>query len=396
MVGYVIGTGSVTTMASAGASYGMALTWTLVLASLFTHIMFCAVSKMVMVSGRTMLSNFRRHFGGPVTVLIMVAMAGTQIASVVGVMGIITDVVKEWSGPFTPGGAGISRLASGVAFVGILLWLFWNGRHRLFLKAVSFLVALMGISFVATSAVKPPPVSSLLRGLVPSIPEAGAPHLLIAGMVGTTLASVCLFARSIVIHEEAWQPGQIRLAYRDSLVSAVLLLLINTAVMACAAGTLYLQHTPVERAIDMVKTLEPIAGRFAVTMFVVGIVGAGLSSLFPNYILGPWMLSDYFGWPRDLQRTGYRAMVAATALCSLTVPLVGGSPVRIMIASQALSPLIMPLITLFTWRLLCKKEFTEVRPNSIWMTVGLAATLLFTLAMLVVAAIGFLNTARGG
>jgi Mn2+/Fe2+ NRAMP family transporter len=214
-------------------------------------------------------------------------------------------------------------------------------------------------------------------------------------MVGTTLASVCLFARGIVVREEGWQPRQLRVAYRDSLVSAILLLIINTAIMACAAGTLHVQGMPVERAIDMVKTLEPLAGRFAVTMFVVGIVGAGLSSLFPNYILGPWMLSDFFGWPRDLQRTGYRALVALTAVCSLAVPVFGGSPVRIMIASQAVSPLIMPLITLLTWRLLRNKEFAGAWPNSIWMNAGLAVTLLFTLFMLGVAAIGFLNSVWG-
>ena len=394
MVGYVIGTGSVTTMAAAGARYGMSLLWTLVLASLFTHIMFAAISKTTMVSGRTMLWNFRRHFGGPVTLFIVLAMATTQIASIIGVMGIVTDVVREWSRPFT-GGEGISRIWSALFFMGLLLWLFWNGRHRAFLKAVSFLVALMGVSFFLTAFVEPPSIGQLARGLVPAIPQAGKPHLLIAGMVGTTLASVCLFSRSIVIREEGWKPEELPKAYRDSLVSAVLLLVINAAIMACAAGTLYVQGMPVERAIDMVKTLEPLAGRFAATMFVVGIVAAGLSSLFPNYVLGPWMISDYFGKPRDMSRTGYRVLVLATASFSLVVPLFGGSPVEIMIASQAVSPLVMPLITLFTWLLLLKKEFVGRWRNSVWMNAGLAVTLLFTLVMLGIAVSGFLHKIAG-
>ena len=396
MVGYVIGTGSVTTMAAAGASYGMTLVWTLVLASLFTHIMFAAISKMTMVSGHTMLFNFRRHFGGPVTLIIMLAMVTTQIASIIGVMGIVTDVLREWSKAFTPDGTGISRVAVGAVLTLLLLWLFWNGRHHFFLKVASFLVALMGISFLLTASVAVPSAGVMLHGVIPRIPQGGNPQLLIAGMVGTTLASVCLFSRSIVIHEEGWKPSQLRLAYRDSVIAAVLLLVINSAIMASAAGTLYLEGKPVEKAIDMVKTLEPLAGHLATAAFVVGIVAAGLTSLFPNYLLGAWMISDFFDRPRDLTRWGYRAMVVGTASFSMVIPLFGGSPVQIMIASQAVSPLIMPLITLFTWLVLLKKGVAGDYKNGFWMNLGLAVTLLFTLYMLGIAVTGFLGVNLGG
>lgn len=391
MVGYVIGTGSVTTMAAAGASYGMKLVWTLVLASLFTHIMFAAISKMTIVTGETILQNFRRHFGGPVTIFIMIAMAATQIASIIGVMGIVTDVLREWSRQFTPGGEGISRVASGFVLMMALLWLFWNGRHHFFLKVASFFVALMGLSFFATAFAVLPPPEVLAESVIPSIPKTGNPQLLIAGMVGTTLASVCLFGRSIVIQEEGWKPPQLPQAYRDSLISVTLLLVINSAIMACAAGTLYLEGSPVEKAIDMVRTLEPLAGGFAVTAFVVGIVAAGLSSLFPNYILGPWMISDFFGRPRDLSLWYYRLLVVVCASFSMVVPVFGGSPVHIMIASQAVSPLVMPLFAIFTWRILLKKEVVGEHRNSLWMNAGLAVTVLFTLYMLGIAVTGFIG-----
>ena len=395
MVGYVIGTGSVTTMSVAGASYGMSLVWTLVLASLFTHIMFSAISKTTMVSGNTMLANFRSHFGGPVTLFIMMALVLTQIASIIGVMGIVTDVLREWSRPYTANGEGISRIASGAVFTVLLLYLFWNGKHRFFLRVLSLLVALMGISFLLTAVVATPDPRMMLSGIIPKIPETGNPQLLIAGMVGTTLASVCLFSRSIVIKEEGWKPSHLPMAYRDSLISVILLLIINSAIMACAAGTLFMEGAPVERAIDMVRTLEPLAGRFAVSAFVAGIIAAGLSSLFPNYVLGPWMISDFFGKPRDLSKRGYRILVLVTASFGMVVPVFGGSPVQIMIASQAVSPLIMPLITSFTWLLLLKKDFVGEYRNGPWMNIGLGVTVLFTLYMLWIAVTGFLSAGLG-
>ena len=45
LVGYNIGTGSITTMASAGASYGMTLTWALALSCLFTYVLIIAFSR---------------------------------------------------------------------------------------------------------------------------------------------------------------------------------------------------------------------------------------------------------------------------------------------------------------------------------------------------------------
>ncbi len=97
MIGYVIGTGSVTTMASARASYGMSLTWTLVFASLFTHIMVVAMSRLTILTGETTLFTFRIHFGRPVTVFIIGSLMITQLASIIGVMAIVSDVMREWT-----------------------------------------------------------------------------------------------------------------------------------------------------------------------------------------------------------------------------------------------------------------------------------------------------------
>lgn len=55
LIGYNIGTGSVTTMASAGSRWGMSLTWTVLLSCLFTFIGIWAFSKYTLVTGDTIL-----------------------------------------------------------------------------------------------------------------------------------------------------------------------------------------------------------------------------------------------------------------------------------------------------------------------------------------------------
>ena len=387
IIGYVVGTGSVTTMSSAGASYGMSLTWTLALASVFTHLMIVGISRLTILSGQTLLYLFRHHFGTPVTVLMILSLVATQLTSIIGVMAIVVDVFSEWCSSAL--GIVADPLLAAILFTAFLLGLYWVGRHGFFLKVLAALVGVMGLAFFFTSAAVLPGAGELVSGLVPSIPTSGSPRLLIAGMVGTTMASVVLFTRSVLVKEEGWSASDLPLVNRDSGFSMTLLFFINAAIMACAAGTLHRQGMEIDAAIDMVKTLEPLAGGLATGGFVIGIIAAGLSSLFPNYLLGPWMAADFLGLPRKMGGAAFRAMVVGAALFGLVVPVLGGRPVQIMIASQAVSPVAMPLLALFVLLLLNKEEVCGPDRPSLALNAGLGVTVLFSFYMCYVALVGF-------
>ena len=375
-------------MSSAGASYGMSLTWTLALASLFTHLMIVGISRLTVVSGQTLLRLFRLHFGVPVTLLIILSLAATQLTSIIGVMAIVVDVLREWSS--TALGLDIDAVGAAAFLTLLLLTLFWVGRHAFFLKVLASLVGVMGVAFFLTAGLVLPGSKEILDGFVPNIPETGNPRLLIAGMVGTTMASVVLFSRSILVREVGWRVRDLPLVTRDSAFSMTMLFFVNAAIMACAAGTLFTRGMKVESAIDMVMTLEPLAGGLAAGGFVIGILAAGLSSLFPNFLLGPWMAADFLGLPRDMSRAAFRALVAFASLFGLAVPVLGGKPVQIMIASQALSPVAMPLLALFVLILLNKKDVIGECPTPPLLNAGLGVTVLFSFYMCYVALSGFL------
>lgn len=388
--GYVVGTGSVTTISSAGAAYGFTLVWTLVMASVFSWVMFAAVDHCTVVSGATMLHNFRRHFGGVLTITLIAGVALTQISSVIGVTAILSDVVQEWSRSVL-GGSGVPPIITATASTLLLVTLFWTGRHTLFLRVLAVLVALMGLCFLATAIWVRPSWSEFAAGLVPSVPRAGDPHLLIAGMIGTTMASVVLVSRSIVVQDSGWTLTDLARARRDALFAASLLFVVNAAIMACAAGTLWRAGYRVQRAIDMVRMLEPLAGATTTTVFVIGIVAAGLSSLFPNYLLGAWMLSDYRGTARDMSLPLYRAIVVVTALAGLYVPVFGGNAVQIMIASQAVSPIVMPVLATCLLVVLLRQDRKHRSVPLLW---ALAGTVGFTIYIAALALRGFLDLNR--
>ena len=161
---------------------------------------------------------------------------------------------------------------------------FWIGRHQVFLKVLAVLVTMMAFSFIATMLVVIPDLTSFLSGLIPSVPAEGNSQLLIASMVGTTMAGVCLITRSTLVIEKGWTQADFKTEHRDAFFAVTVMLFINIAIMAAAAGTLFVQGMEVRHAVDMIRALEPFAGPLAATLFVVGIISAGLSSLFPNSV----------------------------------------------------------------------------------------------------------------
>ncbi len=295
IVGYVIGTGSVTSMVVAGARYGMSFTWALFLSCFFTFIMLVAISRLTIITGNTIMFNIKNHIGWFASVFIIAGLMVTVISSIMGVMAVVAEVIQEWSRPLTSDHEGFSTGVISIIFLSFLLYLFWTGKHSVFMKFVSLMVGVMGVAFILTNFMIIHDAGEIFRGLVPNIPDSGKPHIIIAGMVGTTMAAVVLVSRSSVIAEKSWKIEDLPIERRDSLISASLLFLVSAAIMASAAGTLHPRGIYVDNAIDMVSTLEPLAGRFAIALFVTGIIAAGLSSIFPNMLLLPWLIADYQG-----------------------------------------------------------------------------------------------------
>ncbi len=344
MVGYVIGTGSVTTMVVAGARYGMSLTWALLLSCLFTAFLMIGISRITIVSGKTLIYNFRKYVHPVVSIYIILALMVTAVASIMGITAIATSVFQEWTRSITSSGSGINPIISSVVLLGFLYGLFWYGKHNTFLQFLTVMVSIMAICFVLTMIMVIPDLSQIAKGLIPQIPDTGEPHIVIAGMVGTTMAGICIVSRSTIVKEKGWQIKDLKEERRDSSFAMLLTFIISVAIIATSAGTLYVQGIYVNDAVEMMHTLEPLVGRFAMSIFAIGILSAAFSSIFPNMVILPWMLNDYYDRETSLKVPAYRISVLIIAMSGLVVPVLGGRPVIIMIASQAVSPLIMPIL----------------------------------------------------
>jgi manganese transport protein len=392
LVGYNIGTGSITTMASAGAAHGMMLMWALLLSCIFTYILIVAFSKYTLVTGKTILQTFKNHFGKGISLFILAALIFTELVSSMGVMAIVTQVVQEWSRPLTASGEGFNTIYLTLIFASFLYILFLNGKIPFFEKILIIFVTVMGISFLLSMFIMFPDPKDLVNGLIPSIPKEAGAGILVAGMIGTTMGGVLYVTRSILVKQKGWEEKDLVIEKRDALISASLMFILSISIMAAAAGTLYPLGMRVDNAIDMIKLLEPLLGRFAVSIFVAGIVSAGLSSLFPIVLLAPLLLADYMEEKLDLKSVRSRILVFIGLLMGLVVPVFGGRPVMVMITSQALTLVVTPLIIGLMLVLLRKSTVMGEKHAAPWYLTGtLGLIVLFTAVMTVVGLVGIFN-----
>ena len=378
-------------MVVSGARYGMSFTWALFLSCLFTLILLVAISRLTIITGHTIMYNIKEHISWFAAIFIISGLMVTVISSIMGVMAVVAEVIQEWTRLLSSENKGISTVMISIVFLSFLLILYWTGKHNLFIRFVSLMVGVMGVAFILTNFMIIHDPADIFNGMIPSIPKTGQPHLIIAGMVGTTMAAVVLVSRSSVVAEKGWSRDDIPIEKRDAIISATVLFLVSAAIMASAAGTLHVKGIYVDNAIEMVSTLEPLAGRFAIALFVTGIIAAGLSSIFPNMLLLPWLISDYRGIPRDLSSKLFRILVVVVTLSGLIIPIFGGKPIIIMIASQAFSPLMMPLLIIFLLIMLNSKKVMGEDRIGIWLNAGLITTLAFSLFMFFIAFEGYLE-----
>jgi len=106
----------------------------------------------------------------------------------------------------------------------------------------------------------------------------------------------------------------------DAILAAVLVFVISGAIMAVAHGALYVNGDVVDNVLDMSKPLEPIAGKFAVSIFFFGTLSAGLSSIFPCLLIAPLLLADYQSGELDTKSTQFRVITLVACFAAMIGP----------------------------------------------------------------------------
>lgn len=381
-IGYTIGTGSVTSMIVAGSTYGMQLLWVLLLSCIFSGVLMFAYGNFALVTGQSALYAFKKHlkWGKLIAILIILGISFGQWNSLMGILGISSNIIFEIFLIYFPDLADYqyeSVLAIAIVVIIIFYGFLMVGKYAFFEKILVIFVTIMGLSFLISLFMVYPLPIEVAKGLIPTIPKVEGGQMMVAAFVGTTMAAATFLSRPLFVKGKGWTIKNLGQQKKDAIIAACLVFLISASVMAVACGALYHQGQPVTKVLDMVNTLEPVAGKFALTLFFFGTLSAGLSSIFPCLLIAPILLADYQSGELDTSSKQFKIITAIASLFALIVPVFGANPIEMQIVSQVFNVFVLPLVILGIILLVNNKKLMTTYKASIWLNIGLFAALFF-------------------
>ncbi|WP_411031680.1 Nramp family divalent metal transporter [Spongiimicrobium sp. 3-5] len=382
-IGYTIGTGSVTSMIVAGSTYGMQLLWVLLLSCIFSGLLMYTYGNYALVSGETALYAFKKHIKGGklIAILIILGISFGQWNSLMGILGISANIIFEIFVIYFPQLKEFQYetvLLIAIAVIVIMYCLLLVGKYTFFEKILVIFVTIMGLSFLISLFMVYPLPMEVVKGLVPSIPEVKGGKMMVAAFVGTTMAAATFLSRPLFVKGKGWDIRNLGQQRKDAITAAILVFVISGSIMAVASGALFHQGKSVTQVLDMVNILEPVAGKFALTLFFFGTLSAGLSSIFPCLLIAPILLSDYQSGKLDTNSLQFRIITAFACLFALIVPIFGANPIEMQILSQVLNVFVLPLVIVGIIILINTKKIMGEHRAGILVNAGLLASLFFS------------------
>jgi manganese transport protein len=385
-IGYTIGTGSVTSMIVAGSKFNMQLLWVLLLSCFFSGILMFAYGNYALLTGETALYGFKKHlkYGKLLAILIIVGITFGQWNSLMGILGISSNIIFEILALNFEGLRGYEYetvLITAILIIATFYLLMLVGKYTFFEKILVIFVTMMGLSFVLSLLFVQPLSIDVVKGLIPTIPDVPGGKMLVAAFVGTTMASATFLSRPLFVKGKGWTIKNLNQQKKDAITAAILIFVISGVIMAVAAGALFYDGKEVTHVLDMANTLEPVAGKWAVTIFFFGALSAGLSSIFPCLLIAPLLVADYQSGILDTNSRQFRIITAIACLVALIGPAFGANPIEIQILSQVFNVFVLPIVIIGIILMLRSEKVMKDYKSSLGIYIGLYAALFFSLVI---------------
>jgi manganese transport protein len=331
----------------AGSRYGYNLLFVVMLSSLAAMVLQCLCMRLGIVTGQDLAMLSRARYSPNVAraqwILAEISIVACDLAEVLG-------------------GALAFHLLLGCSLTtGVILTAFdtlivlgLQGKNFRSLEAIILgLIATIGLGYIVQLILVKPHWPAVAQGLIPSWHALSErePLYLAIGILGATVMPHNLYLHSSIVQTRVVKrdkPGiasAIGLSRIDTIVSLLLAMLINAAILILAAAAFNATgHNQVTEIEDAYKLLTPIVGGgLAAVLFAVTLLASGQSSTFTGTVAGQVIMEGFLNlkipcWQR---RFITRALALIPALIGVSM-LGNGAVGTLLVASQVALSLQLP------------------------------------------------------
>ena len=340
--------GGVATYASVGAQYGYGLLWIMGPITVALVIVQVQVARMAVVTGKGFAELIREEFG----------VRWTAVAMLVLLVANGTVTIAEFAGIAAAGELfSIPRFVS-VPVMAVVVWLIVVRASYTVAEKIFIVLSTALLTYVGSALLARPDWSIVGVALVtPSfVADAGYLNTFVA-LVGTTITPYMLFYLQSSLSDKGVGVRDYPAERTDVVVGSLLTTIIAVFIVVSTAATLNAQGVLVNTADDAARALEPLAGQYAFLLFGLGLFGASMLAASVLPLSTAYAVCGAFGWERGVSRSWSEAPIfnglytAMIALAAAFVLIPGLPLIQVIIATQFLNGVLLPVVLIFVLKL---------------------------------------------
>lgn len=352
--------GGIATFASVGAEFGYSLLWILIPIAISLGIVQEMCARMGAVSGKGLADLIRERFGVRWTALVMlsllIANAGVTVSEFVG----IAAAAELF---------GISRYVA-VPLAAILVWwLVAKGSYQKVEKAF-LAMSVVFLGYIVSAFLSRPDWSAVAVGVArPSLRLEHAFIFTLVAIIGTTISPYMqVYVQSSVV-DKGVTPDNYRETKTDVWVGTVFAILIVFFIVVSTAATLHKAGIQISSAADAAQALRPLAGRYAETLFGLGLFGASMLAAGVLPLATAYSISEALGYEKGVSRSFREAPIFLGTFTFLVafgaaIAVIPGLPlIRVLLVTQVINGLLLPIVLFAILRLVNNREVMGAHVN---------------------------------
>ncbi|HTU49422.1 MAG TPA: Nramp family divalent metal transporter, partial [Acidobacteriaceae bacterium] len=362
--------GGILTYSQAGAQFGYMLLWTMIPVTLALIVVQEMCARMGAVTGKGLSDLIREEFGLRITFIMMILLVIVNFGNVVAEFSGIAGSMQLFH---------ISKYIS-VPICAALVWLLvvkgdYKNVEKIFLVASAFYLAYIFAGFFAH-----PDWHTALAATV-KLPPRHAWHTsgyiaMTVAVIGTTIAPWMQFYLQSSVVEKGVNERQLTPSRWDVIVGCLFTDIVAWFIVVACAATLYVHGMgAIQVPSDAAEAMKPLAGQYAFILFAAGLFNASLfaASILP--LSTAYTVCEGMGFESGLDKS----FSEAPAFYWLYTLLIGAGAglvllphfplVKVIIDSQVLNGVLLPIVMILMLVLINKPELMGKHTNNHWFNV---------------------------
>jgi len=374
--------GGIATFASVGADRGYTLLWILIPLILSLGMVQEMCARMGAVTGKGLSDLIRERFGVRWTAFIMVALlianGGVTVSEFVGIAAAmeLRGIARYFSVP-------IAAMA--------IWWLVVKGSYQR-VERVFLAMSLVFLAYVVSAFMAHPPWGTDAKEIVhPHFELTSAYLFTLVAVIGTTISPYMqVFVQSSVV-EKGVRVENYLFTRADVWVGTVFAIVIVFFIVVSTAATLNVRGEHIETAAQAARALKPLAGPYAEMLFAIGLFGASMLAAGVLPLATAYSISEALGFEKGVSSSFREAPIFLgiftflVALGALIAVMPGLPLIRVLIVTQVINGLLLPVVLIAILRLVNNRELMGAHVNgpvfniAAWLTTVVVSALSFLL-----------------